>query len=65
MVRISEENRVGFDEANVGKVPPHVAFIEHCERTFAEVFGVAFNGPRTCLSCGARQSLDGELPCGH
>jgi hypothetical protein len=23
------------------------------------------NYPRTCLSCGARESLDGSLPCGH
>ncbi|WP_196481902.1 hypothetical protein [Burkholderia vietnamiensis] len=21
--------------------------------------------PRTCLSCGARESLDGSVPCGH
>ncbi|WP_454826060.1 hypothetical protein [Paraburkholderia xenovorans] len=21
--------------------------------------------PRICLSCGARESLDGSLPCGH
>jgi len=45
--------------------PPHIAFIEQCERTFDEVFGVAFKGPMTCLSCGARQLADGSLPCGH
>jgi hypothetical protein len=23
------------------------------------------NYPRTCLSCGSRESLDGSVPCGH
>ena len=23
------------------------------------------NYPRICLSCGAHESLDGSLPCGH
>ncbi|MDR8400090.1 hypothetical protein NE850_27655 [Paraburkholderia sp. USG1] len=23
------------------------------------------NYPRTCLSCGAQESLDGSVPCGH
>ena len=43
------------------------AFHLHVHRQIAEAFGIKpiHQGRKTCLSCGAIQTLAGDLPCGH
>jgi hypothetical protein len=56
----------------------NIQILEHIERVaagdssarvlpepIAEQLAQHPNYPRTCLSCGARESLDGAVPCGH
>lgn len=50
-----EKGRVTF-----GPVPSAIV-----DRLAVEAIKHHANYPRTCLSCGARESLDGTLPCGH
>jgi hypothetical protein len=44
-------------------------FADWLVKSLGEAFGIApevlEHGRRTCLSCGAKQSKDGSLPCGH
>lgn len=44
-----------------------VAFQRHMHRQIEEAFGIKpiHQGRKTCLSCGAIQTVDGVLPCGH
>jgi hypothetical protein len=47
---------------------PIVEFIEHMNRTIANVMGVPahmLSNAKQCLSCGAYQTFDGVLPCDH
>jgi hypothetical protein len=43
------------------------AFQERMHRQIAVAFGLTptHQGRKTCLSCGAIQTLTGDLPCGH
>jgi hypothetical protein len=39
--------------------------VEQAAATLAILAEEPPRGPRICLSCGARQSICGSLPCGH
>lgn len=43
------------------------ALQRHMTRQLGEAFGMKpiHQGRKTCLSCGAIQTLTGDLPCGH
>lgn len=40
-------------------------FHEQMNRQIAAAFGGVVVDPKTCLSCGVQQNVDGSIPCGH